>query len=142
MLRVAVTVSLVAQLGGCSFGCEGPRRQLEPAAGSYRVITALATIDNQRQRIGVAYVTPSFFGGVQVRPLLGRFFVPDEFNAQRSMKTVGVLAFDYWVERFASKPDLIGRTIDIDGVWPTIVGIAPKDFAFPLGSRVAVPEAR
>ena len=142
MLRIAATALVCAQLGASVLGCKKPVVEIDPPEGSYRVVTVMSRIGKEPRNIGLAYVRPEFFGGVAVKPLLGRFFTPDEFVARAGLEVVGVLTYDYWSQELYGRPDVIGRKVDIDGVWPTIVGIAPKDLVFPHGSLVAVPEAR
>ena len=67
----------------------------------------------------------SFFG---VRALLGRGIEP--FDDQGPGQHVAVLNYKFWQRHFAADPHVIGRTIELDHVSYTIVGIMPRAFAF------------
>jgi predicted permease len=67
----------------------------------------------------------SFFG---VRALLGRGIEP--FDDQGSGQHIAVLNYKFWQRRFAGDPHVIGRTLELDHVAYTIVGVMPRSFAF------------
>ncbi|HET9180879.1 MAG TPA: ABC transporter permease [Candidatus Angelobacter sp.] len=74
------------------------------------------------------YVTEnaeSFFG---VRPLLGRNIQPSD--AENGGHPVVVLNYRFWQRHFGGDPHVIGRTLEIDQVPYTIVGVMPRSFAF------------
>ncbi|HEU4565571.1 MAG TPA: ABC transporter permease [Gemmatimonadaceae bacterium] len=82
--------------------------------------------DAVEERVGLA--TPSFFPLLGVRPALGRFFVAED-NAAPSGNPVAVLSWEYWQQRYGGDREVLGRTIEVDGVTYTIVGVAPEAFA-------------
>jgi putative ABC transport system permease protein len=65
---------------------------------------------------------PFHFLGVQ--PVLGRYFRPDEDKLGAPLVTM--ISNDFWKRKFGGNPDVLGKTIRIDGVDATIVGIFPK----------------
>jgi hypothetical protein len=67
----------------------------------------------------------SFFG---VPALLGRGIEP--FDDQGPGQHVAVLNYKFWQRHFAGDPHVVGRTIELDHVPYTIVGIMPRTFAF------------
>jgi predicted permease len=64
-----------------------------------------------------------------VKPVLGRSFLQAEESAGTHAV---VLSFRLWNERFQADPTLIGRSITIDKLPYTVVGVAPKSFQFPI----------
>ena len=46
---------------------------------------------------------------------------------------VVVLAHGLWERRYAGDPGVVGRTIPIDGVPHTVIGVMPPEFNFPFG---------
>ena len=81
------------------------------------------------ERISATRVTANFFSVLGVKPILGRDFLPQEDQpGQRSV----LLTHDYWQGRFAAAPDIVGRTLNLNGQPWTIVGVLPADFQFPL----------
>ena len=87
------------------------------------------------ERVPGLRVTPSFFSTLGIEAALGRTFVEGEMDpgAERSV----ILTDGYWRDRFAAAPDVVGRTLEVDGRPATIVGVLPPGFRWP-----AHPEAR
>lgn len=83
-------------------------------------------------------VSGSYFPVLGIQASLGRLLGPDDD------KTIGggfvtVLSYRYWSARLGSDPDVLNRTIIINGQSMTIVGVAPRDFdGTTLGSRPQV----
>ncbi len=77
-------------------------------------------------------VTHEFFRVMRVSPLLGRPFTDrDEIYGQHR---VVILSHGYWQRRFAGAPDVVGRTLDMDGPKFEVVGVMPAWFAYPVAS--------
>ncbi len=81
------------------------------------------------ERISATPVTANFFSLLGVKPLLGRDFLPEEdLPGHRSV----LLTYGYWQRRFAADPNVVGRSLNMDGeVW-TVVGVLPPAFQFSL----------
>ncbi|MBV9772851.1 MAG: ABC transporter permease [Gemmatimonadetes bacterium] len=82
-------------------------------------------------------VDPSFFPLLGVRPALGRGFLPGEDRV--GAPAVAVLGHDFWQRHFAGNPGVVGRTVMLDGVGTTVVGVLPADFRFPGHGDVWTP---
>jgi putative ABC transport system permease protein len=78
-------------------------------------------------RIGGEYVEPTYFGVLGVTPLVGRTFSADDARAPGSTPLV-VLGHTFWRQRFASDASIVGRTIGLNGIPHTVVGILPRGF--------------
>jgi predicted permease len=76
---------------------------------------------------------------LRIRPVIGRFFTPDEDRPKGP--PVIVLGHALWQERFGGRPDVLGQTIRLDGVQRTIVGVAPPEARFPGAVRFWIPFA-
>ena len=72
-------------------------------------------------------VSGDFFRVLGVEPGLGRGFRADEDQAP-GRDAVAVLSHDVWTNEFAANPDVIGRTIYLNAVPFTVVGVAPEAF--------------
>ena len=81
------------------------------------------------ERVSGLRVTADLFGLLGVRPALGRLFRPDEDQPGREHEVI--LAHDLWVRRFGAASDVVGRTVHLDGVPYTVVGVMASDFRFP-----------
>ena len=73
--------------------------------------------------------TDRLFAVLRVRPLLGRTFLPGE--DLRGRPPVVVLGYSLWRRRFGADPQVVGRTVRIDGTSYSIVGVMPASFRFP-----------
>ncbi|MEY2565040.1 MAG: hypothetical protein QOH88_3233 [Verrucomicrobiota bacterium] len=63
--------------------------------------------------------TANWFDVLGVRPIMGRTFLPQEEEGA----DVAIITDRFWKARFAGTPDIIGKTMAIDGVTHTIVGV-------------------
>ena len=77
-----------------------------------------------------ALVSGNFFDVLGVRPDLGRSFRPDEDKVP-GRDAVVVLSHVLWDTEFASNPDVVGRSIYLNGVPFRVVGVAPDSFTGP-----------
>jgi predicted permease len=72
-------------------------------------------------------VTGNYFDVLGVRPAAGRFFLPDE-DRTPGTHAVAVLNYRFWQREFGSRTDIAGRTIRLNTIDFTIVGVAPSGF--------------
>jgi len=85
------------------------------------------TMDEQPQRVFAQLVTGNYFDVLGVRPAAGRFFRPDETRT-RGTHPVAVIGYGLWQRRFGGSADAIGRTIALNRISFTIIGVAPEGF--------------
>jgi putative ABC transport system permease protein len=78
------------------------------------------------ERITLGGASANFFTVLGVRPMLGRTFTADE-DVMGGPRTV-VLSHPYWLRRFNGDSGVVGKTIEIDDVPRTIVGVLPASF--------------
>jgi|HubBroStandDraft_1064217.scaffolds.fasta_scaffold01858_9 putative ABC transport system permease protein len=79
----------------------------------------------------------NFFGLLGVQPILGRTWLPGE--DQPGKDHVAVLSYGLWREHFAGDPGVVGRTIALNSVKYTIVGVMPASFRFPFRTQMWIP---
>ncbi len=89
------------------------------------------------ERLGVGFVSASFGAVLGVEPVVGRWFGPDEDVPGAT--PVVVLAHDLWQSRFGGDPDLVGRTVELDGGAVEVVGVMPPGFDYPSGRQAWLP---
>ncbi len=82
------------------------------------------------ERISAASVTANYFDVLGVAPLAGRTFTPDE-EAPVDAHPVIVLSSRLWRRRFAADRGIIGRTIQVNHLRYTVVGVAAEGFRGP-----------
>jgi predicted permease len=90
-------------------------------------------------RLASSTVTPDFFRVLRVNAAIGRTFVPQD--AQPGRDAVVLLGDALWRSRFGSNAAVVGRTITLDGVTRTVVGILPPGFSFPAETALWTPLA-
>jgi putative ABC transport system permease protein len=76
-------------------------------------------------------VSASYFEIFGVRPVLGRFFLPEEDDLGHA--PVVVVSYGYWQRAHGGDPGILGEALDLDGTRYTVVGVAPADFEDPFG---------
>jgi predicted permease len=80
------------------------------------------------------------FSVLGLRPILGRTFVADDEGPDAA--PVVVINERLWIRRFNADPALIGKTIVLDGLARTVIGVVPQEFRFPnTETSVWVPAA-
>ncbi len=87
-----------------------------------------------------ALVSPGYFSNVLgVPPALGRDFLSAE--ERPGSNQVVVLGHEVWTRRFGADPDLVGRSLTLDGNPYTVVGILPAGFEAPIipGAQIWSP---
>jgi macrolide transport system ATP-binding/permease protein len=72
-------------------------------------------------------VSTNYFDAIGVHPILGRGFQLGEDSGQ-SAHPVTVISYQLWQRRFKSDSQIIGKTQRLNGVYHTIIGVAPEGF--------------
>ena len=67
-------------------------------------------------------VTSNYFDVLGVRPIRGRNFLPEEEEGA----DVALVTKSFWQKRLGGDPNVIGRSITLDGTAHTIVGVLPN----------------
>ncbi len=83
----------------------------------------------QPERVDYARVTAGFFSVLGAEALLGRTLQPADDQPGRG--NVVVLSHGFWQRYFGGAPDVIGKTLLIDGTLCTIVGVMPRHVQYP-----------
>jgi predicted permease len=86
-------------------------------------------IGNETQWLPMAVVTPGVFEAFGIQPVLGRKFLPEEYQEGRQQEVL--LSYRLWQERFGGKRDVLGRTMLVDLKPCTVVGVMPPGLDFP-----------
>ena len=93
--------------------------------GAYNVSAAnLGT--EQPSRPVTALVTPELMPVLGVQPRMGRMFAPED--SLPNAEDVAILSHELWQRGFASDPDIVGRTTQVNGTTTRIVGVMPPRY--------------
>lgn len=81
----------------------------------------------QPERVAGEVVGASYFSVLGIDAELGRGFVPEGDDTPGSVLEV-VVSHGLWVRKFGADPDILGRTIHLNGTAHTLVGVLPQSF--------------
>ena len=84
-------------------------------------------LEGQTQRIKAEMVSGDYFSTLRVRSALGRLIGPSD-NVRPGEHSVAVLSDSYWQSRFNGDPEVIGKTILVNGTSLTIIGVSEAGF--------------
>jgi predicted permease len=89
------------------------------------------------ERYNGAYVSANTFGIVGSRALVGRAFIAeDDLDGARP---VVVLGYSIWQTRYAGNPNVLGKTIKVNDLLATVVGVMPPGMQFPPNTDLWLP---
>jgi putative ABC transport system permease protein len=92
------------------------------------------TGSGEPERVGGARVSVNFFDFLGVHPALGRGFAPEEETP--GADRVVVISDALWRRRYGADPNLVGRTIELNGQNHLVVGIAAPSLLVPTGTQL------
>jgi predicted permease len=78
------------------------------------------------ERVNTAFVTASMFDVLGVRPQRGTVFTPEQDRP--GAEPVALLSHELWQRAFAADPSIVGKTVMIQGLQRTVLGIMPPGF--------------
>jgi len=84
------------------------------------------SVDGQPEIATGQLVSGGYYPGLGVRATMGRTIAPDDDKA--GAQPVAVITHRYWQRRFGQDPEAVGKTVNINNVSFTIVGITSPEF--------------
>ena len=94
-------------------------------------------VEGDPERLGAARVSAGLFPLLGIQPVRGRPLTADDDRPGAA--PVALISDALWTRRFARAPDVLERTIRLDGVDYAIVGVMPEGFRFPEFADVWTP---
>jgi putative ABC transport system permease protein len=122
---------------GCSLANYYERRGQIPAFSGlavYRDATAVVGEAGSTEQVPVTRVSPDFFSTLGLGPR-GRVFT--EAETLNGKNDAAILTDGYWRQRLGADPGVIGRSIRVNAISRTVVGILPPTFSF-LSSQTQI----
>jgi predicted permease len=83
---------------------------------------------SQAQRLSGYMISAGFFSTLGVNPILGRTFRPDDDRVGAA--PVVILGGGFWTRVFGSSPDVVGKSLALNGTSYIVVGVVPLNFRF------------
>ena len=108
--------------------------------GGFWETRAQVTIDKEPEQLQGANITSGLLPALGIRPQLGRNFTRDE-EVHGQNWGPALISDRLWKRRFKGSPDVIGRTIKVNGRVRTIVGVTPPGFHWPEVEDLWIPAA-
>ena len=112
-------------------------RSIDQLAGYRYLNSNLITEDGRAEPVRGIEISAAAFRIAQVPPLLGRPLV--EEDERSGAASVAVIGHDLWASRFASDPDVVGKSVRLGREPHTIVGVMPSNFGLPVSHSLWVP---
>ena len=98
----------------------------------YAGVTMTVTGDGDAAQLRVTRVVAAFFDVFALPPALGGYF-------DDAPGSVVVLSHALWQSRYASRPDIVGTTIRLDGTAFEVAGVAAPSLTFPANADAWIP---
>ena len=108
-------------------------RSVSALAGAWRITVNLTGVD-EPERLAGAAVTSNLFATLGLAPQLGAGF-PDRTTDSLSV----VLSDRLWRRHFGAAASVLGRTVSLNGVRRTVIGVMPPGFAWPEAVELWIP---
>jgi putative ABC transport system permease protein len=86
------------------------------------------------EEIRVMRVSSEFFDVLRAPPMLGRGFLPE--NEIDGRHRVAVISYGFWQSRFGGAPDVLGKSMPLEGASYEIAGVARPDFSYPVSAEI------
>jgi putative ABC transport system permease protein len=91
------------------------------------------------ERFQGPFISATAFKLIGQRPQFGRDFLPEDDRP--GAPAVVVLGNGIWKNRYGSDPSIIGRSIKINDIVSTVIGVMPEGFKFPNNADLYLPLA-
>jgi predicted permease len=96
------------------------------AMAVYRSNDMSLTGATEAERVRVEYITSDFFSLLGVRPVLGRTLMEGEDRVGGA--PIVLVGEVFWRRKLGSSPEILGKTLTLDGRSFTVVGVIPASF--------------
>ena len=128
----------VAEMAPANYVDLARRNRSFSELAAFRNLEASLTGIDKPERVSGFRVTPSYFHVLGVHPALGRVFT-DSDAAYAESPDVVIISDGLWRRRFAADPQILRRSVRINDLPRTIVGVMPPEFVFPPGAELWTP---
>lgn len=113
------------------------QRTLQSLAGYSIGTMNIGGLDGLPERLSGAWISADAFTTLGVLPMRGRNF--SAADSQAGAPAVALIGERVWELQFNAAPDVVGRSIRVNGKPTQIIGVMPARFAFPVAESVWMP---
>ena len=89
------------------------------------------------ERYSCVQMSANAFSVIEIKPVLGRSFSAEDERPDAS--PVLMLTYHIWQNRFGKDPAILGRTVKVDEVARTVIGVMPPNMRFPEDTDLWTP---
>jgi len=107
------------------------------ALGAFRSANYNLTGSGEPERLHAHMISTGFFPALGINPIIGRNITPEEDRAGGT--PVVILGDRFWKRKFESSPSVLGKSITLNAIPYTIVGVAQSSITELSDSDVYVP---
>ncbi len=107
------------------------------AASGSMMLPMNLTGSGEPERLNASIITGNYFDTFGVRPALGRGFSLK--NEKTGQDHVTVLSHAFWQTRFGGDPNIVNKTINLDGKAYEVLGVMPAEVVLPQPAQLWVP---
>ena len=118
------------------------QQKLFSSVAAWTSLDVVLDVGGAQERLvsgAATYVTANYFQVLGVRPILGAGLPTDLPDTPPSPPLVAVISHVVWERHFDRAPDIVGRTLKVNGVPVSIAGVAPRRF---VGARTGGSQVR
>jgi predicted permease len=108
------------------------------AIGGFWEIIGQVVLDKEPERLQATVITAEMLPALGLRAQLGRNITEDENVFDKGLGVV-MISDRIWRQRYGGRPEVLGRTLRLNGRTRTIVGVMPKGFRWPETSDFFIP---
>lgn len=142
--KTQVGLARVTKLGLSFRNFQDYQQQNEVLAGMSCILATPLTWSGgaEPRQVNGQMVSANYFDVLGLRPAAGRFFLPDE-DTKLGGNNVAVVSYSFWANKLGSDKDEVGKTLTLNAMPYTIIGVAPKGFkgtfTFSSAEQIWIP---
>ena len=102
---------------------------------SYTGATVTMELKGESQRLDIQTVSSNFFRVLGAAPMLGRDL---SWEDEKPGNHAVMLSYSFWQSQFGAEPEIVGKSITMNGQSYTVAGVMPKGFEFPIENPAPV----
>ncbi len=127
--KTKVGFANAAKLGMSFSNFQDYQRQNEVFAGLACIIPTPLTWSGgtEPRQVNGQMVSANYFEVLGIQPAIGRFFAADE-DTKPSGNNLAVVSYSFWTNKLGSDPKITGKSLRLNAMPYTIIGVAPRGF--------------
>lgn len=118
---------------------------IERQAHSFSAITLFdqhwfnLSAEGSAERVSGVFVVPNFFSTFGVSPVFGRAF--ESADTELGRQHVALISHSLWQSAFGGSPQVLDKSITLDGQIYHVIGVMPASFGYPSGNEMPYSNA-